>query len=385
MRKIISWLAQISIIAILGTAHSVMATPQYRITDLGAISMEFEMPNHHAKPGIGINAAGQVTVTSYNREPRFAYAFRLRPNQMLNPVTDDLGAEGHNPFTSAINNAGQVVGYFSVNLNDDDIERAFRTAPNKPINLKTDDLGTLGCNTTTRALGINSVGQAVGFSHVQSYEQGDCNAHAFRTAPNKAINPATDDLGDLGGSFGDFNSIAEGINDSGQVVGVSVTADYRLHAFRTSPNKPINPATDDLGAFDDSFYNYSWANAINAAGQVVGYAGNSGEEHAFRTSANKPINTATDDLGTLGGRISSANSINSAGDVVGDSETSDLYQHAFLFTQGVMYDLNELIQPNSGWRVLSQATSINDKNQIVGVGTFADEKAHLFRLDPNVQ
>jgi probable HAF family extracellular repeat protein len=43
--------------------------------------------------------------------------------------------------------------------------------------------------------------------------------HAFRAAANSPINPATDDLGTLGGR----ESFALGINDSGQVVGYAFT------------------------------------------------------------------------------------------------------------------------------------------------------------------
>src|SRR5215471_963713 len=60
------------------------------------------------------------------------------------------------------------------------------------------------------------------------------------------------DLGTLGGSF----SAAFPINASGQVVGYSTRQDTplndTLHAFRTAPNAPINPATDDLGTFGGS-------------------------------------------------------------------------------------------------------------------------------------
>src|SRR5438105_2062566 len=53
------------------------------------------------------------------------------------------------------------------------------------------------------------------------------------------------DLGTLGGS----TSAASGINDSGRVTGTADTAIgfLGLHAFRTAANSPINPATDDLG------------------------------------------------------------------------------------------------------------------------------------------
>ena len=90
--------------------------------------------------------------------------------------------------------------------------------------------------------------------------------HAFRTAANSAINPATDDLGTLGGSY----SAAYAINSSGQVVGYAAAiGDPSLHAFRTAANSAINPATDDLGTLGGSF---SAAHGINSSGQVVGYA-----------------------------------------------------------------------------------------------------------------
>ena len=46
-------------------------------------------------------------------------------------------------------------------------------------------------------------------------------SHAFRTAPKRASNPATDDLGTLpleGIAKGSGDTYAYGINDSGQVV-----------------------------------------------------------------------------------------------------------------------------------------------------------------------
>jgi probable HAF family extracellular repeat protein len=88
---------------------------------------------------------------------------------------------------------------------------------------------------------------------------------AFRTAPNSPINPATDDLGTFGGD----HSVARGINDLGQVVGISQDNGGSYHAFRTVPNGFINSA-DDVGNVD--------AQGINNLGQVVGrfYGADSG-------------------------------------------------------------------------------------------------------------
>jgi probable HAF family extracellular repeat protein len=133
---------------------------------------------------------------------------------------------------------------------------AFRTASNSPINSATDDLGTFG-GTDSQAYSINSSGQVVG----SATTPGETGNHAFRTAANSPIDPATDELGTLGSAF----SVASGVNDLGQTVGKSQTDDG-YHAFRTAPNSLINPATDDLGIPG------SVAQGINNAGQVVGYA-----------------------------------------------------------------------------------------------------------------
>ena len=281
----------------------------------------------------------------------------------------DLGTLG-STFNRAfgINNAGQVVGLSG--------DRAFRTAPNSAINAATDDVGTLFSGGSTVALGINDLGQVVGSSSTSSSSM----THAFRTAPNSAINPATDDIGALtaGPLLGSFIQ-AFGINHSGQVTGVSFT-----HAFRTAANGAINAATDDLGAFSGGCC--STATGINASGQVIGFSsvGVSGNTHAFRTAPNGAINTFTDDLGTLGGTFSTAQGINSSGQVVGWSDLASPFEppHAFLYSGGVLYDLNNLIPLNSGL-ILTAAYGINDLGQIVGEAIPSGSSgSHVFRLDP---
>jgi probable HAF family extracellular repeat protein len=100
--------------------------------------------------------------------------------------------------------------------------------------------------------------------------------------------------------------------------------DTRLFAFAFLLLAAVTPAhaaliytLTDLGTLGGF---YSSANAINSTGQVVGSSMTaSGRTHAFRTSADAAINPATDDLGTLGGIESYGYAINASGQVAGQA------------------------------------------------------------------
>jgi probable HAF family extracellular repeat protein len=244
------------------------------------------------------------------------------------------------------------------------------------------DLGTLG-GTESRAFGINNLGQVVGFS----FTSGNISSpgalerwRAYRTAPNAAINPATDNLGTLGGS----TSTAHDINDLGQVVGGSdLPGGVGYRAFRTAANSPINPATDNLGTLGGQ---QSQALAINNSGQVVGAAFTAGNrEHPFRTASNAAINPATDDLGTLGGTNGSANDINELGQVTGHTTIAgDAFGHAFRTAPN-----GKIVPATSDIGILiakdTAAVAINNHGQVVGAAYFAGipPMYNAFRTGPN--
>jgi probable HAF family extracellular repeat protein len=90
----------------------------------------------------------------------------------------------------------------------------------------------------------------------------------------------------------------------------------------------------------------------------------------FDTAAGTILN-----LGTLGDNPSTAFDVNNNGRVVGQAGG------AFLWEDGVMLDLNDLIDPASGW-TLSYASGINDLGLIVGQGDNPAGESHAFLLVP---
>jgi probable HAF family extracellular repeat protein len=86
-------------------------------------------------------------------------------------------------------------------------------------------------------------------------------------------------------------------------------------------------------------------------------------------------------LGSLGGTNGMASALNNSNQVVGWSDTASGAQHAFLYTDGSMRDLNLLIPPLSGI-TLVDAVGIDSAGDIVAYGIDSAGQTNEYYLTP---
>jgi len=104
---------------------------------------------------------------------------------------------------------------------------------------------------------------------------------------------------------------------------------------------PPKVEVKDLGTLGGRF---TVANDINDAGDITGYSESSdGQIHAFVYTQGK-----LQDLGTLGGAGSLANAVNNAGQITGLALTATGEAHTFIYAAGAMTDLGPSGTTSSG-------------------------------------
>jgi len=230
-------------------------------------------------------------------------------------------------------------------------------------------LPTLGGNNGF-ATAINDHGQAVGWAENTVHDP-TCVPPQVLQFEAVVYGPAPGQIKPLPPYPGDLDGAATGINNQGQIIGISgicqnaVGNQSALHALLWQHGHPV-----DLG----NLGGYAWHTpmALNNHGQIVGFSDLPGDDgganpnfHAFLWTQR----TGMIDLKTLtGDAISEALGVNEQGDVVGVSYAAGFGNpRAFLYRNGQMIDLNTLVDGKSSL-YLQVAQEINDAGVIVGQG-----------------
>jgi len=185
------------------------------------------------------------------------------------------------------------------------------------------------------ALGINNLGQVVGFSD-------DPNNSAYQAVLWNGTTPIF--LGNLGG-----NSQANSINNTGQIVGSSLNSSKTVNQaiLWNSTTTPTILGGQGAGG---------GANAINNVGQVVGSI-TGGQATLWKTT------NALTVLGGIGGTFTNAIGINSSGQVVGYS-----YNPGDVGAQAVQWNGTSTPTILGGLGgTISSAAGINNSGQVVGL------------------
>lgn len=319
---------------------------------------------------------------------------RVLLSSMYNII--DLGA---GTVPSAINSSGQIVGKFNDNGQSGVFAHAFLYS-----NGAFTDLGKqLGPQLDSDAIGISESGHVVG--NVMLTPGSDVPSGFFYNGSSFAT------YGAPGADYTTFNSV----NNSDQIVGSTASgggAGMAIYSVAGATPTLLSATAPAIG-------NVSTGKSINNAGQMVGEyfpSSNGGfVDHGYllqgttltdlpgpalavsqdgmivgsqlvdQSSTNNIGAAYLDDngtvanLGLLNGMATFAEGVNDNGQVVGSTSNS----RAWLYSGGVLTDLNSLIPANSGW-VLTTAVGINDKGQIIGYGNL-NGAGHGFLLSGGLE
>jgi probable HAF family extracellular repeat protein len=379
------------VVAAAGFTKPLCAPKQYKIIDLGTLGGGTIEESYSQ----GVNDRGQVVGASYTLgegNATFLHAFLWQDG-----VMSDLGTlGGPTSYATGINARGQVVGY-----NDDGLGE--RHVFFWQRGTMTDLGGAPYCGRSGACfLGLNDRGQVVGSRNTPS---GAPPYHAFFWQNGTSV-----DLGTLGGD----STLPRGINEHGQVVGVSTTGSGESHVFLwqdgTMTDLGLPPGTglprvagiNDRGqvlvnGFDSSFDGYrvflwqdgTWTAlttgetygsnasgaAINDRGQVLGVSATAaGEPHVFLWQSG-----AMTDLGTFGTRVSLL--LNDRGQVVVTTAESvppdghDLF-HVYVWQEGAVTELETLGGSTT------QAYSLDNRGDVAGFYSTASGERHACLWEP---
>ena len=309
--------------------------PRFHLTDLGALPGALSGGIAYA-----INDRGNVVGSAVNSNG-LVRPFLYRDGTMTDPGSATGWGEA-----VAINNAGQVLTHEYV----DPELRSFLIDDATVIDL------TAQAGQWVSAASVNKAGVVVGVTTpdgVGGTEGSQYNAFTW----SKGV------FTTQGMPAGALTAVALDINKPGTIAGLLTipSHDLGLDGFRAALFRDGQATLLSLpeGALGSD------ARALNDFGDVAGNAyytpGGDGQTRAFVFVRGKPRN-----IGVLrGDLISNATDINNSRQVVGMSHDLVNEPRAFLYSGGVLYDLNALVKHAEEWHFRT-ANAINNRGQIVG-------------------
>ncbi len=337
------------------------AAPEYFPRDLGTLGGAQSAAN-------GVNDLSQVvgwSLDAAGRTQAFVWA-----NGMLTALPYLPG--GTNSVATAINNAGKITGYSDVSGTN---YHAFLYATNHMA-----DLGTWG-GPYSRGYAINDKSEVAGWSYPTPGSNFYFGPYWWKESGSIGIWPY----------HNKETAAALGLNTNGYLVGYTVLD--IPHSNRTWPfiwwdaNTNGSHDSGEMKVLGTLGGQWGIAYALNESDQVVGWASTNwnsiNPRHAFLITPSNdvwklpsysnidPTNLLMRDLGALESLTNSseAYAINDRTWIVGTSTSGSGTNQAFLWRDGGMTNLNHLIATGTGW-VLTNATGINEYNEIVGSGLY---------------
>jgi hypothetical protein len=225
------------------------------------------------------------------------------------------------------------------------------------------------------ASSLNAAGQAIGFSNRYS---GSAESGRAAWLYDLGVTTRLGFVGDAYDSTGGAHfSEAKSLNDAGQVIGISYRYNGSL-AFGQSAWLYDDGTTTRLGFTDSAHtrsdgYQYSWTSSINGAGKVVGWSYRNGGQSAWLYDQGITTRLGLIDPAHPNSDKSEAISINTSGQVAGNSDyslTSSLYfgQAAWLYEGGTTtrVGLTDSEHTHSNSCKYSEAMSLNQTGNVVG-------------------
>ena len=326
----------LSLVTSLVVAATAAAAPQYQIIDLGVV----QVSDTHSY-GFGVSPAGIAVGRSGNLTAGQAFTWTQGGGLMGLPILSGRDS----CVANSANDSGIVVGKaFNANFSGTDLPVIWQSGVVSQLPLPPGYATGAVFDVNASGVAVGSAGDGLAARRGVIYGVGGATI----------ITPTTPN--------GSYFSTANAINDSGRIVGWGVDpSDQFIRVgivYDTSTN-----TTFSIGTFQGA--NSAIAFGVNNNGQIVGIS-----NHYLDLSY--PF-IWTEGVGMVaiplleGTNTGTALGVNSAGWVVGLDSLGSSYT-PFLYDGTTIYRLADLLPAGSGWTLPNYNVSISDNGVIVGTG-----------------